>query len=283
MAVRIAFHMPNAAPVGDEGIRTAAAFLRQNLELAKSPDTKIDVRVMEKGALSARASFEIACSDFLSLGNSPALVEAIVDSEVRGYDAAIIGCAHDPALREARQRVGIPVVALTQASALFAHLMGANYGIVAISAQARAILQEKIESYGLGKHLAGIAVLGSSLKEQAVAWLDASESAIDDFRTAARALIAAGAEVIYPACGGSSLMLRLTPNMNQYPGGITEIDGVPVIDQLSVAVKIAEIMIALRRAGSPWISRAVSYAKPTDAIVAEASYLPAMLGTIWSA
>lgn len=283
MNIRLAFHMPNSAETGHSGLLTAASFLQQNLDLAKSPATSVNIRVMESGALPAEASFEVACSELLSCQNTPAIVSAIMDSEARGYDAAIIGCAHDPGLKEARQSVNIPVIGLTQAAVLYAHMMGTNYGIVSISPQARLIVRERIANYGLSEHLVGIAVLKSTLAEQAVAWLDTSAAAIEDFRTAARELIALGAEVIYPACGASSLMLRTTPGLNAYPGGITEIDGVPIVDQLSVAVKMAEMLVDLRRAGSTWISRACGYAQPTAAVIKQSGFARSSIGAIWTA
>ena len=57
--------------------------------------------------------------------------------------------------------------------------------------------------------------------------------------------------------------MRLTPGAEDlYPGGLTEVDGAPVVDVLSVTVKMAETMASLYLAGSGWISRKLLYARP---------------------
>ena len=77
-------------------------------------------------------------------------------------------------------------------------------------------------------------------------------------------MIALGAEILIPCCGLMSPSLRLAPGCEEeYPGGVTAIDGVPVMDVMSVAVQMLEGAVKLKKAGSPWIGRSGIYRMPT--------------------
>ena len=49
----------------------------------------------------------------------------------------------------------------------------------------------------------------------------------------------------------------------EYPNGLTEVDGVPVMDVLGATIKMAETLVTLKQAGSCWISRKAFYAQAT--------------------
>jgi len=61
--------------------------------------------------------------------------------------------------------------------------------------------------------------------------------------------------------------LCVAPGCSEYPQGLTEFDGVPILDLVSTSVRMAEVMISLKRAGLPWISRKRSLSRPPDEIV----------------
>ena len=73
-----------------------------------------------------------------------------------------------------------------------------------------------------------------------------------------------------PACGALNLALRFCPGCSDRPEGLTFFEGVPLVDCLSAAVKMAEMMISLKRAGSPWISRRGIYVQPDSETTATA-------------
>ncbi|MFH1650742.1 MAG: hypothetical protein ABID87_01375, partial [Chloroflexota bacterium] len=64
---------------------------------------------------------------------------------------------------------------------------------------------------------------------------------IEDFRNTARECIRDGAEVIIVGCGALSPMLSVS--------GVTEVDGAPVIDPVQTALKYAEMLVDLKKAG----------------------------------
>ncbi len=49
---------------------------------------------------------------------------------------------------------------------------------------------------------------------------------------------------------------------DDYPGGLTEVDGVPVVDVISAGVRLAEVLVSFKKAGLSWISRAANYRRP---------------------
>ena len=89
-----------------------------------------------------------------------------------------------------------------------------------------------------------------------------------DFIEQVRPLVAAGAEVIIPA-GGLPMLLfsRECPFI---------IDGALMLNGIAVAVKAAEMALALRDLTGSVVSRRGTYAKASDACVEE--YLSARLG-----
>jgi len=61
-------------------------------------------------------------------------------------------------------------------------------------------------------------------------------------------------------------ILCVTPGCDEYPQGIKEVEGVPILDVVSTSVRMAEVLVSMKRAGLPWISRKRSYSMPPDEI-----------------
>lgn len=55
----------------------------------------------------------------------------------------------------------------------------------------------------------------------------------------------------------------------KYPNGLYEVDGVPLVDVISTAVRMAEVLASMKNAGIPWISRAGAFNTPPEALIAE--------------
>lgn len=260
MKMKLAVQFPSSAPKGSEGQLMFNAFLRKNMDLVKSPETEIYFQVPNNGLPSLGMDWFV--SVYLNTMNDRVIIEGIVQAEKDGFDAVIINCFFDPALWGARQAVDIPVVGLCESAVLLASMMGAQFGIVAISPEAKHIVKENVVRYGLKDKLAGVRVISSTLDAQMAA-VGCAVAGIEDFKRVARELIADGAEVLIPGCGVMGPVLRLAPGVSAYPNGLTEVDGVPVLDIAGAAVKMAETLVALKRSGAPWISRKGFYARPT--------------------
>lgn len=60
-----------------------------------------------------------------------------------------------------------------------------------------------------------------------------------------------------------------------YPNGLYEVDGVPLVDVISTAVRMAEVLVSMKEAGIPWISRYSTFnSPPEDLMKATESLFP---------
>lgn len=89
---------------------------------------------------------------------------------------------------------------------------------------------------------------------------------MDAFTKASRKLIDKGAEVIIPGCSVTSFKIRTVKE-------ITEIDDVPIVDIIGVAIKQAEMLVTMKKSGGSWISRKNLYYQPNNKTLEIASYL----------
>lgn len=234
---------------------------KKNFDLVRRPDTEITLRVSEWGVLGMEG---LSCPALDTL-NTQLIFQAAKNAEAEGFDAILITCFGDPMIDQLRAFVNIPVVGIGEASFRMAAMMGKKFGVLHVNNKVVAECVKQIHEYGLGDYLAGIMATPESAEEQVEALVDAHET-IENFKICGRKLIEMGAEVLIPACGLMAPALRVAPKCeNIYPNGFTEVDGVPILDVLGVGIKYAEMMVDLKRAGSPWISRSGFYELPTPA------------------
>jgi len=239
------------------------SLIKQVVGRVKNRDTDVRIRQLKKGLTDANA-FPYS---FLHFINDREVVEAILGAEREGFDSVLVYCFSDPAITEARQAMNIPVCGLAQPALLMAQSMGSRFGVVAMSSESAWRNEEMMVKYGLKeKVIFPIRRMPIPASEQAKMIENAREG-IDVFKDLARGYIRDGADVIIPACGTLSLALRTAPGCPELREGLTEVDGVPIVDIVSCAVKWAEMVVALKKSGSPWISRAGIYAKPSVELV----------------
>jgi Asp/Glu/hydantoin racemase len=233
---------------------------QRNFDLVKQSDTAITFRFPQWGITGLDGFFY----SFLDMLNAKSVFHAAARAEAEGFDAVMITCFGDPMLWPIRQAVNIPVVSLGESAMLLSAMMGHKFGVVTISPHNIFEMEHMIDKYGLKDRYAGARPNPETGDEQAGALIDARH-AIESFKTAARELIADGAELLIPGCGLLSPALRLAPGAEKkYPDGLTEVDGVPVVDVMGETLKMAELLVSLKKAGSCWISRKGLYARATD-------------------
>lgn len=66
-------------------------------------------------------------------------------------------------------------------------------------------------------------------------------------------------------------ILCVAPGCEEFPHGVTEVDGVPIFDVISAAVRMAEVLVSMKRAGIPWISRKRTFKQPSEDVVRAAA------------
>jgi Asp/Glu/hydantoin racemase len=233
--------------------------LLKNVKMVKEEDTQVTLRLLKRG-LNKLSEFAYSYLHYL---NDREVFEAVIQGEKDGFDAIIVYCFSDPALDEMKQAVQIPVIGLGQSSMILASLMGAKIGCVAMSPASVGRNEELARKYGfINKLILPIRHLPLSLDEQAK-MIKNARAGIDAFKKVASEYILNGAEVLVAACGALNLALRFCPGCKEYKKGFTEFNGVPIVDSVAAAIKMAEMLIAIKRAGSAWISRKGIYSRPS--------------------
>ena len=228
----------------------------------KEKDTTLTFRLPKGGVSDLQCWFHT----YIHHLNDAETFHSIVQAEKDSFDAVMINCFLDPMLREIRQAVDIPVVSIGEASMRFAATIGKKFGVGMISEKSRYDYEEVIEKYGL-KEQAILRPFGETPEEQALMATDAHHG-IEAFEKMGREMIAEGAESLIAGCGLHAPGLRLAPGAEkEYPNGLTDVDGVPVIDVVGVTVKLAETLVRLKQAGSTWISRAGYFAQAPPEVV----------------
>jgi len=264
--VRIVVIQAMAAEGADEnseaGIfcRYYADMAYRNMSLVKDTDTELVFRFPKWGLTGLDAFLH---TSYLHRLNDCEQFHLFLQAEKDGFDAAISGCYYDPMLKEIRQAVNIPVIGIAQSSILVTALMGARFGMVVAGAASLYEYEENIAKYGFANRCVGLRPIPQTAEELTAALTNVKPT-IEVFKTVARELIREGADVIIPGCGLLSPALRMVPGAEEeYPHGLTEVDGVAVVDVLGIAVKMAEMLVSLKRGGASWISKSGLYAPAT--------------------
>jgi allantoin racemase len=188
------------------------------------------------------------------------VLENVERAEREGYDAVVLGNIADPGLREAREIASIPVLGLCETSLHVACLMGANFSLVAGNEKHRARIVDNIVRYRLERRMLSFERMKvERLPDLDLAFTDAAvrDRIIGQFKEAAEAASAAGAEVVIPAVGVAMLLI--------HEAGIHEVaGGTPVLNGILALVKTAEATVRMNRLmGGRFVSRRATYAQPT--------------------
>lgn len=160
-----------------------------------------------------------------------AVVE-LADNLDAGYDAAMIASTSDTGLAEVRQRLTIPVTAMTESAMTAACMLGKGFSLVSFQPGSEAIAKGLAAAYGFTDRLRSVRVptilksggtdhLGD-LKEMI---LEAGRKAIDED----------GAEVLL--VGGAAACPITTD--------LTETLGIPVLDGITCAARQAQMLAGL--------------------------------------
>ncbi|MFH0813071.1 MAG: aspartate/glutamate racemase family protein, partial [Pseudomonadota bacterium] len=145
----------------------------------------------------------------------------------------------DFGLKEARSIVNIPVTGVLESALYVASSLGSTYSIIVVHNQTGQLLANTVKYYGMTGRLARIADMGIPLPEVADTYKN-TEKLMSLFNAAAQRTIKEDyAEVIIVGC--TILSSLLTANK------VHSFDGVPVIDPVWAGIKMAEVLVDVRR------------------------------------
>jgi allantoin racemase len=229
--------------------------LQKFIDAAASPGIRFEVHGLDPPDLHFHPLTEFRCA--------AQTIRNALEAERAGYDAFVIGHFQEPGLLEIRGALDIPVIGLGEASMLAALSMGGRLGLVTIDPAFIDWHERQIRMHCFDQRVVGVRAIHMDLQSFMRAFTDEESYARvrADFMEQVRPLVAAGAEVIIPA-GGLPMLLfeRERPFV---------IDGALVLNGIAVAVKAAEMALALRGLTGSVVSRRGTYAKASAACVEE--------------
>lgn len=230
---------------------TYLAVLEKTIGSVIDPGTTVHVRAITQSAGIGQHY------RFLEYQDTREVIHNAIEAERGGYDAFLIGNISDAGLREVREMVNIPALGMCETCLHLACLMGASFGLVAISERWFPKLMENVARCGLDRRLAGIEAMRTSPVDLKKGFVDAGhrQDLIAQFTRAARKLLANGAEVIIPA--GGELVALLTHT------GTFEIERAPILNGIVELTKMGEMAARLKALTGRFTSKRLHYAAPS--------------------
>lgn len=160
-------------------------------------------------------------------------------AQQQGFDAFVIGCTLDVGLFEGRAMLDMPVIGISESAYHLAMQLGRKFAIVTSSSAFPEVYAEQVTRYGVAaRHIDRPYILNASEEEIARALLDPAPM-IARFKEQAQKAIDDGASVIIPAPAFLSALASKV--------GLYELNGAVILDTVSIAIKQAEMMVALAK------------------------------------
>ena len=187
------------------------------------PGTEIITCCPDAGPESIEGHFDEAIA-------AVGVLEEVRKGVAAGYDAHIIACFGDPGLLAARELARGPVIGIAEAAFHIASLICTRFAVVTTLTRTRIIAEHLLRNYGMTEHCTSVRCVDvpvlelESMGEQALAERIAEQ--------AIQARDHEGAGAIILGCGG----------MADLPGRVSEMTGLPVVDGVAAAVKLAEVL-----------------------------------------
>ena len=179
------------------------------------------------------------------------VVRNAIQAEQQAYAAFVMISTNDSGNREVRELTDFPAVFITETAVHFAAQLGGKFAFLTHNPGARKKMELMTERYGLGSLLVEGASLNMTYQDFTRIYQDPA-AGLAEFTREARKVIARGARILIPVGGPL--------NMFFVDQGFKQVDGVPLLDILAVALKTAEQLIDLNALGVP--QRGASEVKP---------------------
>lgn len=233
-----------------------AAMLSDHAGRVLGPDVEVVLHGVDPGTYGDG----VAPVDFAAFP----LVQALLDHQIirncvlaqeQGYDAVALSCFKDPGVEYARSLVDIPVISMCQSSLFVADTMGKKFAMLGLDPHMETLLEELVANYGFGNRVITVTSPEEPLRE-----LELDEAFADPGVLARRleadlsGLVASGVDVIIPAEGVLNVLLVLA--------GVTQVEGVPVLDSWGAVLKYAVMLVELQRQTGLVVGRNADYATP---------------------
>ena len=204
-------------------------------------DTTVDIHgvpVMARGYVRSRY--------IQSLSNLQ-LINNALKAEKEGYDAFASTCMLDPVFFELRELVDMPIVLPLETSCHIACLLAPKFTVIGFNEYAQKQLAETVRSYGLGERFVPSGSFEISIDKVVQEGFGDPEVVLKELRPVAKKAAEDGADILIPNYGCLAMVL--------VDNGITEIEGIPVLDVIGSVVKTAEFLVDLKNIGVDRVNR----------------------------
>jgi Asp/Glu/hydantoin racemase len=183
-------------------------------------------------------------------------IDRAIEAEREGFDAVFISCNLDIGLYECRQMLTIPVTATLESAALVAHMMARRFSLLSVDDQNGQIQKMLLEQYQLAQGLVSVRSFGIDANDLYVDRTPPEKTRQRLLATAKCCVEQDGAEVLIAGCTLAGSVL--SKQSREDPASMTA----PVIDGMLPGFKLAEMMVRLRQAGLPPVSRLGIFESP---------------------
>jgi allantoin racemase len=255
--MKIWCQIPVTMPREDPNAKQYYEFVEKHYGRVKRADTEAVVKDVPRARWKPQWERYTGLRTF----NNIKILKSLLTAEKEGYDGVSIACFLDPVLREARQLLNIPVTGIAEASMHFAYLMGSKFAIITKDRHYMVPMEEEINSYGMSaKAIKRNPVRVLTIPEAQLAGIEQGmfkgltqdvSPLVSNFKEVAAGCIADGAEVLIMGCG------LLSPILMQ--AGLLEVEGAALVEPMQASLKLTEMLVDLKKAGIPFVSRRSSY------------------------
>lgn len=191
------------------------------------PHVDIDVSTVDDGPRAIESFYDEAFT-------GPSLLRKLRALEQKGYNAVILGGYFDPFLDAARESTSIPIIGPGETSMLFAVSLCRRFSIVTMLQTAIPILHQQVKMLGFEAKLASIRSIQTPVQTVNQDTEHAQRTLLKEY---IHARDTDGAEAVIPGNMSLAFLQRHKEHTQQA--------GIPVLDPVSLSVKMAEILIAL--------------------------------------
>jgi len=222
------------APETDPAWRDYLQCLDKHLHKVARPDTEIDLhstKVFSPGIVSHQYHAYLQTSQ---------MIEAAIQAEREGYDAFVQTGALDLGFFEIREVVDIPVIFSVETALHVGTLLAPKVAFLVMNQIFLSRLNEKAKLYGFQERLTPGGWINLAPRDLQLAFKNPRPT-VELLVEEAKRIGEQGANILI--CAGNPITMLLVDQ------GVTEIDGVRILDSLGVLVKVAEMMVDLHKMG----------------------------------
>lgn len=207
-----------------------SSVMTEKMAVAARQIASANTEVLAVHSVTGPMSIETANDEALAL---PGMLAQIRSGEALGVDAHVIACFGDPGLRAAREIASVPVIGIAEAAMQMACLVAASFSVVTTLARTVPSTQRLLIDYGMSHRCRKVRATGIAVLELEAQSGDLLRQKISD--ECRQALRDDGAGAIVLGCAG----------MTDLCAALTRELGVPVIDGVTAAIKLAEALHGL--------------------------------------